>query len=193
MEIEIINVVSGLPRSGSSMLMSMLVEGGIEPLCDNIREPDEDNPRGYYEYERVKKLPEDTGWLKDARGKVVKVLAELILRLPQNYSYRIVFIQRDLDEMIASQRKMLIRRGKDPNKIPEQELRYLFNKSLKIIKNWLNKQPDMEVFYIRYNDILRNPMENIKKLNRFFGGTLDEQKMIAVVDERLYRNRAVDL
>ena len=189
MDKNIIAIVSGLPRSGTSMMMKMLEAGGIEPLTDNIRTPDTDNPKGYYEFERVKKLPEDTGWLDDAKGRVVKVLAELVKHLPDGYDYRIIFIQRKLEEVIASQKKMLIQRGEDSDSVSDEELMMLFGKYLKILKNVIGKNPNMDVIYVSYNDILANPGENISKINNFLDGILDEQKMITAIDERLYRNR----
>ena len=121
-------IVSGLPRSGTSMMMRMLEKGGLSLLVDGIRTPNDDNPKGYYEFERVKDLPEDIEWIDDAHGKVVKVLAELIKHLPDTHKYRIIFIQRSLDEVIASQRRMLIRRGEDPDKVSGEELKMLFER-----------------------------------------------------------------
>ncbi len=192
MDKEAITVVSGLPRSGTSMLMKMLESGGIEPLTDKIRTADSDNPKGYYEFERVKKLPEDTVWLEDARGKVVKVLAELIKELPNDYSYRVIFIQRNIGEMIESQKKMLIRRGEDTDKISDDELKILLEKYLRIIKHYVDNQSNMKVLYVNFNEIMQDPVESVKEINRFCGGTLDEEKMISIVDKDLYRNRMDD-
>ncbi len=183
-------IVSGLPRSGTSMLMKMLEAGGIEPVMDNIRTPDVDNPKGYYEFERVKKLPKgDTAWLEESGGKVVKVLAELVKHLPDNHHYKLIFIQRHLEEIIASQRKMLVNRGEDPDKISPTELLDLFGKYLKILKKQIESQSNMEVLYVSYNDILKNPEGNIGKINQFLDGELNEKEMLAAIDSRLYRNR----
>ncbi len=189
MTTDTITIVSGLPRSGTSLMMKMLEAGGLEPLTDDFREADEDNPKGYYEFERVKKLPGDTGWLEDARGKTVKILAELIKHLPDRYTYRIIFIQRDLDEVIESQRKMLIRRGEDPDKVSGEELKTLFTTYLRILKRWIVEQPNVSVIYVSYNEIMRNPRENIRKISAFLGGVMKEEEMVSVVDSRLYRNR----
>ena len=156
---------------------------------DNIRKADEDNPRGYYEFERVKNLPEDTGWLEDAKGRAVKVLAELVQKLPVEYSYRIVFVERDLDEIIASQKKMLVRRGEDPDHVPDSEIKDLFRKYAQILRGWLRKQSNMETLYISYNDIMSDPAGCADRLDAFFGGTLDREKMTSVIDDGLYRNR----
>ena len=190
MDKDTIIIVSGLPRSGTSMVMKMLEVGGIEPLTDNIRKADIDNPKGYYEFERVKKLPEDTEWLRDAKGKVVKVLAELMKHLPDGYNYKIIFIERNIEEIIRSQKKMLIRRGEDPNKVSDDEIKALFNKYLKIMKQRIEKRDNMDVLYINYNEIIQNPLGSIKEINQFFDGALDEGKMKAAIDKKLYRNRA---
>ncbi|MFW6144839.1 MAG: hypothetical protein ACOC55_04640, partial [Candidatus Natronoplasma sp.] len=157
MDDERIAVVSGLPRSGTSMMMEMLERGGIEPLTDRVRGPDEDNPKGYYEYERVKDLPEDTGWLEKAEGKAVKVLGELIKHLPEGYHYKVVFMERNLEEIIESQTKMLERKGKDPDDISKDELRETFKNYRKILKQQISASPNMEVIYVSYNDIMSHP------------------------------------
>src|SRR5262245_12295550 len=106
-----ITIVSGLPRSGTSMMMSMLEAGGLGALTDGIRAADEDNPKGYYEFERVKKIKQDTAWLADAKGRVVKMISQLLLDLPAAYQYRIIFMRRNIDEILASQKQMMVRRG----------------------------------------------------------------------------------
>lgn len=188
---ETITIVSGLPRSGTSMMMQMLDEGGIPPLTDKEREANIDNPKGYYEFERVKKLPEDTGWLEDARGKAVKVLAELIKHLPEGYDYKVVFMHRNLKEMIESQKKMLKRRGEDPDEVSDAELMAMFKKYRKMLKKTIDEHPDMEVIYVSYNQIMQNPKEGIESVDEFFNGDLDKKKMLSVVDKDLYRNRVV--
>ncbi|MEA1925048.1 MAG: sulfotransferase [Candidatus Altiarchaeota archaeon] len=189
MDEDTIIVVSGLPRSGTSMIMKMLEAGGITSLTDREREADVDNPRGYYEFERVKRLPEDTCWLDDARGKSVKVLAELVKHLPDEYHYKIVFMQRRIPEIIESQKKMLIRRGKDLEKVSDEEMDSLLRKYLKLMKSYIRGKDNMEVLFVSYNDIISHPRREVNAINRFFGGFLDEEGMVSVVDEGLYRNR----
>ncbi len=190
MENDVITIVSGLPRSGTSMMMKMLDEGGLEPLTDNVRTADKDNPKGYYEFERVKDLPEDTEWLDDAKGKAVKVLAEQIKHLPEGYNYKVIFMERNLEEIIESQRKMLIRQGKDPDKVSREELRDMFTKYRRILKNEISSHPDMEVIYVSYNDIMSHPEVSVDSIIAFHNGELDKDKMVNVIDEDLYRNRA---
>jgi hypothetical protein len=189
MDEDIVNIVSGLPRSGTSLMMKMLEEGGLVPLIDNIREADIDNPKGYYELERVKKLPDDTTWLPDAKGKVVKILAELIKHLPDAYTYRIVFMMRDLDEIISSQRKMMVRRGEDPDKVPDDEMKELLRAYLRNLKVFVNSHPNMKVCYISYNDLMMDPDLSIDEISDFFNGKLDPKRMRQAIDEKLYRNR----
>ena len=189
MDGEEIVIVSGLPRSGTSLMMKMLHAGGIDPMTDDIREADIDNPKGYYEFERVKKLPDDTGWMDDARGKAVKVLAELIKHLPSDRKYRIVFMMRNIEEIIASQKKMMIRRGEDPDAVSEQEMAQLLRRYLKSLKLHINSRENMEVLYISYNDIMNDPAEPVNEIMEFFGGSLDREAMMNSIDPSLYRNR----
>lgn len=189
-EKEAVVVVSGLPRSGTSMLMSMLDAGGIPPITDNIRTADEDNPKGYYEYERVKAMDKgDTAWVADAQGKTVKVISALLKYLPPEYQYSVVYIRRNMPEILASQRKMLVRRGEDPDKIDDAQMTALFEKHVKQVESWLSEQPNMQVLYVHYSDILADPENEAKRLNDFLGGDLQVERMAEVVDPDLYRNR----
>lgn len=185
-----ITVVSGLPRSGTSMMMMMLEAGGLPPLTDNIRSADEDNPKGYYEFERVKQLPKgDVAWLPDASGKAVKVIAALLPRLPGGYHYRVIFMERAMPEVLASQRQMLLRRGEDPDKIPNDMLAKLFEKHLRQVNDWVSQQPHVERLDVNYNEMLKNPQPFIMRINAFLGGNLDTRKMAEVVDPSLHRQR----
>ncbi len=183
-----ITIVSGLPRSGTSMMMQMLEAGGIPVLKDDIRRPDEDNPRGYYEFERVKQVATDQAWLEDARGKVVKMVSALLPKLPAGYQYRVVFMRRRMEEILASQKVMLARRQQEDKTGDEQMARY-FNNHLSQVSQWLAQQPNIQVLYVHYNELLAEPAPHIDELNRFLGGNLDLGKMMAVVDRRLYRER----
>ena len=187
---QIVTIVSGLPRSGTSMMMKMLEAGGLPPLTDNLRTADEDNPKGYYEFERVKQLPKgDVAWLPDALGKVVKVIAALLPSLPGGYQYRVVFMQRAMPEVLASQRQMLIRRGEDPDKIPDDVIARLFEKHLKQVNDWVSQQPNVARLDVNYNEMLKNPRPFIEQINAFLGDRLDAVRMAAVVDPSLHRQR----
>jgi hypothetical protein len=184
-------IVSGLPRSGTSMMMKMLEAGGIPPLTDKIREADNDNPKGYYEFERVKQLDKgDAAWLADTQGKVVKIISALLKHLPADYDYRIIFMRRNMPEILASQRKMLVRRGENADDMDDAKMSALFEKHLQGTIHWIESQPNVSVLYVHYSDMLSDPTPQIKRVNEFLGSSLDEKAMAGVVDQALYRNRA---
>lgn len=183
-------IISGLPRSGTSMMMAMLEAGGIPLLTDGERVADDDNPKGYFEFERVKKLNDgDISWLSDARGKAVKVISYLLMKLPDTYSYRVIFIHRKLDEILSSQRRMLINRGEDPDKINESEMKAVLNKHLQQVDGWINNRSNIERIDIDYNRILENPEEDIRRINEFLGNYLNSDDLKKVIDTKLYRQR----
>jgi hypothetical protein len=184
-----ITIVSGLPRSGTSMMMRMLEVGGMEVVTDNIRQADADNPLGYYELEKVKKIKEDVTFLDDAHGKALKMISILLRHLPPHKPYNIIFMRRDLEEVLASQKIMLARRGKDTSG-NDQEMARHFAKHLDDIAAWLATQQYMDVMYVDYHDVFRHPLSSAETVNRFVGHRLDPHKMAAVVDQTLYRNRA---
>ena len=191
---EAITIVSGLPRSGTSMMMKMLEAGGLTPLTDHIRQADADNPKGYYEFERVKKLREnDTAWLPDAEGKVVKIIASLLPHLPPTHEYRVVFMRRAMTEILASQRQMLIRRGEDPDKVSNEEMAALFERHLQQVDAWIAKQPHVKRIDVDYNQVLAAPEAEAARINHFLGGELDAEKMAGVVDPALYRQRGSEI
>ncbi len=183
-------VVSGLPRSGTSMMMRMLDLGGLEAMTDGVREPNADNPRGYYEFERVKKLPEgDTAWLEDAPGKVVKVIAALLQHLPDTYDYRVLMMRRKMDEILASQRRMLVRRGEDPDAVDDEEMSRLFEKHLAQVYDWMRRQDNVRFLDVDYNVMLSGPEAQLEEIRTFLGHPLDLQAMAGVVEPSLYRQR----
>lgn len=189
-ETEYITVVSGLPRSGTSMMMKMLEAGGLPPLTDEIRTPDDDNPKGYYEFERVKKMPDgDITWVEDTQGKAVKVISALLEHLPPDYSYRVLFMERKMNEILASQHQMLVRSGKPTDKVSDEKLAEMYSKHLAMIKNWLNTQPNFSVLYLDYNAILADPDKYSTQINQYLGESLNAEKMAGVIDPHLYRQR----
>lgn len=187
---ESVIIVSGLPRSGTSMMMRMLEAGGIEILTDGIRKADEDNPKGYYEVELVKTLKNQTDkfWLEDARGKAVKVISALLDTLPQAYRYKVIFMNRSLEEVIASQNKMRTRRG-DHSESADEEMSRLFQKHLEKVKDWIARQSNFEMIDIDHRGVLENPAHWAGRIKTFLGTEVDVGKMSEVVDESLYRNR----
>lgn len=186
---EFVTIVSGLPRCGTSMMMKMLEAGGMELLVDNIRKPDEDNPKGYYELEVVKKIREDASWLEGSHGKVFKMVSMLLYDLPGDKKYRVIFMRRDIDEMLASQRKMLERNGKSVENYDNGEMKRLYSNHLPEIEKWLSEQKNMEVLYVNYNDTICSPEETAHRVNRFLGNSLDVGEMLKAVDKSLYRQR----
>lgn len=186
-------IVSGLPRSGTSMMMQMLHRGGLPALTDQVRTADEDNPRGYFELERVKQTSDDASWVEEARGKVVKLISRLLFDLPHGASagvrYKIVFMRRDLDEVLRSQRKMLDHRGEDSTASDDGEMKELFVSHLEDVEAWLRSREDIEVLFVNYNRMLQEPAKGAERINRFLGGVLDLESMVSMVDPALYRNR----
>ncbi len=189
---EPIVVVSGLPRSGTSVMMSMLAAGGVSLLEDQIREPDVDNPDGYHEFELTKQLHEqpDKSWLASAQGKALKVISELLKELPDSYYYKIIFMDRDLREVVASQNKMLRRRGKDPGKSPDDQVVAVFEKDLRLARRWLQNRSNFEVLEVAYGSVIGDTLSAVARVNAFLGGGLRVDAMREVVDPSLYRNRA---
>ncbi len=185
-----VTVVSGLPRSGTSMMMKMFEAGGIPPLTDKIRTADDDNPKGYYEFERVKQMDKgDTAWVADAEGKSVKVISQLLRYLPPGHEYKVIFMRRNMAEILASQKKMLINRGEDPEQASDEEISALFEKHLNSVMDWMAAQPNVSVIYVHYSDMLANPAPQVAQLNEFLGGNMNIRAMGEVVDSNLYRNR----
>jgi len=169
----------------------MLDAGGIPPLTDELRSADDDNPRGYYEFEPVKKLREgDFTWLPEAQGKAVKVISALLVHLPPTQTYKVLFIQRAIPEILASQRKMLVNRGEDPDKVSDAEMALYFEKHLAQVTAWLAEQKNISTLYVDYNRMLKDPVPFVQQINQFLGGGLQVDQMVAVVDPALYRQRA---
>lgn len=191
---EPIAVVSGLPRSGTSMMMRMLEAGGLPLLTDGVRGADDDNPRGYYEYERVKRLEResDKSWLATARGKGLKVISHLLKELPGDYAYRVIFMQRDLREVIVSQARMLERRGEPDAGGDDARTTDLFRKHLVHVKLTL-AQPNFELLEVTHRAALADPRATAERVRRFLGRDLDLDRMAAAVDPSLYRNRSEEL
>jgi hypothetical protein len=191
---EPIVIVSGLPRSGTSMMMRMLDAAGFRTLTDNERTADIDNPKGYYEDERVKNLEKDPdkSWVAAARGKVLKVISHLLKDLPDENFYQIIFMRRDLDEVVASQNKMLERRGED-NPIDDQATKDYYLRHLVQVKFLVRNRDNMEILEVHYRHALDEPAKFAREVAAFLGGNLDVDAMTAVVDENLYRNRKEEL
>ncbi|MEO1259064.1 MAG: alkaline phosphatase family protein [Bacteroidota bacterium] len=186
-----IHIVSGLPRSGTSMLMQMLEAGGLEIFTDKERKPDENNPKGYYEHNAVKSLATNKQWLPEAEGKVVKAVANLLPHLPPRFKYKVVFIERDLHEVLASQRKMLNRLGKrTKDDVYPVGLMQAFELQVKKAKAWASRQANVEVLYVNHADIIENPFLVAMQIHEFYNHQLLPELMAQVPDTKLHREKS---
>jgi hypothetical protein len=185
-----ITIVSGLPRSGTSLMMQMLVAGGIPALSDGERQADPDNPRGYLEWERIKQLPNDPGCIAEGEGKVVKVISRLLLSLPAGHQYRIIFMQRPLPEVLASQDQMLRRRGNYKEGVDSAVISAAFENELRKVYGWLEGKTYVKAIRVQYHDVLNKPKDLAQQLAQFLEIPLNLDAMIQQVDASLYRNRA---
>ena len=184
-----VTIVSGLPRSGTSMMMRMLEAGGLPAITDAVRAADVDNPRGYYEFEPAKKTKEDPSWLERADGKAVKMVYQLLYDLPSDRSYRVLFMRRAIDEVLDSQRTMLARLGRDDGGIPDEKMAALFRSQLAKFDAWALGQSHLARLDVDYNRMVADPRPLAESVAEFLGGGLDSEAMVAVVEPGLYRNR----
>jgi hypothetical protein len=184
-----ITIVSGLPRSGTSLMMQMLEAGGLPVLSDGERTADTDNPKGYLEWERIKQLPKDPSLIAEAEGKVVKVISQLILSLPQGHDYRVVFMQRPLPEVLKSQDKMLRRRGNADSNADTSAIEEAFQRHLIEVNKWLAGKANVQVSRVHYHRVLREPKAVAEEIAAFLEVPLDIEAMVRQVDGSLYRNR----
>jgi hypothetical protein len=185
-----ITIVSGLPRSGTSLMMQMLVAGGMTPLSDGERIADVDNPRGYLEWERIKTLPNDPGCIAEGEGKVVKVISRLLLSLPPGHDYRVIFMQRPLPEVLASQDQMLRHRGTYKEGANPAIMSAAFEKHLREVYAWLEGKAHVKSMLLPYREVLEEPKSAAEKISEFLGLALDLDAMTQQVDGSLYRNRS---
>jgi len=181
-------VVSGLPRSGTSLMMNMLSVGGIPVFIDGKRLSDDSNPNGYFEFDKVKYLKNDASWIPQVRGKAIKIISNLLEYLPENERYKIIFIERDINEIIASQESMLKRFGK--SQVNNAELKKSFIKHLNYIKPYLDNGPNIDVTYLNYRRIIDNPEYAVNNIFYFLGiHHINKKLMEQVVDPSLYREK----
>lgn len=184
-----ITIVSGLPRSGTSLVMQMLAAGAYPVLSDGVRTADDDNPRGYLEFEQVKSLERDQSWLAAADGKAVKIISFLLPKLPAQFDYRVIFLRRDLDEVIQSQAAMLIRRGQPPGP-PADVMKTHFERHLKTVDDWLARQPNLRVLYSAHADLIQSGRHEAERFAKFLEQPFDIEAMAAVVAPGLHRQRS---
>ena len=184
-------LVSGLPRSGTSMLMQMLEKGGMPIVTDKVRTPDQDNPKGYHEFERIKEIDKttDKSWLKSYRGQVIKTISFLLQDLPLDLNYQVIFMRRNIEEVLRSQNKMLERNGSSGELVPDDKMRRNYEFHLKKVYYQLEHTPNFKVLYLDYPAVVENPKREAARINAFLGGGLNVEAMAGVVETDLYRNR----
>jgi hypothetical protein len=183
-------IVSGLPRSGTSMMMKMLATGGLSIVTDNEREADDDNPNGYFEIESSKRLKDgEVDWIYGAQGKAVKVISYLLEYLPEDLAYDIIFMDREISEILASQKKMLQRRN-EQSLVSDNEMGEQFRSHVKAVKYWVARKPNMRVMYVNYTDMVSDPEALCSSITEFLGLPLNVDAMKSVPNKELYRNRS---
>jgi hypothetical protein len=187
----VITIVSGLPRSGTSLMMQMLAAGGMPLLTDSERKPDIDNPRGYCEWEPIKSLPKEPNLIDHAEGKAVKIITQLLLSMPRGRDYKLIFMERPLPEVLASQDEMLRRRG-TTQAVDHAALTSAFRDHMKEVVGWLENRDDIPVCRMGYRRVLSDPIRCASEVRDFLGIKLDVEAMAGQVDPALYRNRRTD-
>jgi hypothetical protein len=186
-----VTVVSGLPRSGTSLMMRMLSAGGMPILADDVRAADADNPLGYFEYEPVRHTARDAGWVRECPGKAVKVIYSLLRDLPAAYDYRVIVMHRDAGEVVASQAAMLRRLGRRGSDVSVERLAEVFVRELARTEEWLRTQGNVAMRAVEFEKCIRQPAEAATEVSDFLSGGLDTEAMAHAVDESLYRQRLV--
>ena len=184
-----ITIVSGLPRSGTSLMMQMLATGGMPILTDEQRRADEDNPRGYYEWERAKLLPREPALIAEAEGKAVKVISQLLLALPASFHYRVIFMERPLAEVVASQAEMIRRRGTAGAPLGREQMISALQVHRNLVMNWIKAASNISLCAVAYHELLRDPTSVSQAVQQFLGLPLNTPAMAAQVDLSLYRQR----
>ena len=184
-----ITVVSGLPRSGTSLMMQMLAAAGLPVLTDGERQADTDNPRGYFEWERIKLLPKQPECIDEAEGKAVKVISQLLFALPAGHDYRVIFMQRPLAEVVASQAEMIRRRGTTGAPLPQAALITGLTAHLNQVNAWLKDKSNISVHRVEHHEVLRDPLATSNSIQQFLNCPLNVAAMSQQVDNSLYRRR----
>jgi hypothetical protein len=183
-------IVSGLERSGTSMLMQILKAGGIPISFDKSRKPDVNNPKGYFELEGgkiINKLMGGVFPLKLYLGEFIKITAYGLKYLPKG-NYKIIYSERNIEEILDSMEKMTGEIDSDRSQIKDS-----FQKLNNMIKKKIISRDDAEILFLNYNEIMKNPKKNINKIGGFLKiKDLDVEEMMRVIDIGLYRNRRSD-
>ncbi len=189
----VITIVSGLPRCGTSLMMQMLAAGGMSALTDGERQADTDNPRGYFEWEQIKQLPKQPDCIGQAEGRVVKCISQLLFSLPKGHDYKVIFMQRPLPEVLASQTEMIRRRGSTASPLSDAAMQKAFESHLKQIESWFKGRPEIALLRIPYHNVLHDPRGTSEKIQSFLSIPLDIKAMAAEVVPSLYRQRTAEI
>jgi len=198
-----ITIVSGMPRSGTSMMMQMLEAAGLEIATDGERSADEDNPKGYFELDDVKRIRADASFLEATVGKVVKIVAPLLPHLPKKFDYRIIFMERELEEVLASQRTMLERNQRAAARANDEALKRAYSRQLRQVKIWLARQSNISTAFVAHRISVETPMITAASVEEFLFGAGNEgtnatwpaveneriERMARVVDAGLHRQQ----
>ncbi len=185
-----ITVVSGLPRSGTSLMMQMLKNGGMELLTDSIREADDNNSRGYFEYENVKSLQKDNKWIEEAEGKAIKIIAQLLPYVPPEYDYSVIYMVRPSDEIIKSQQKMLHNLHQNTESVDPALLEKTYTKQVNRVQQWMERHPRIKTLHVFYPEVLHHPLEQAKAVRQFLNVDLDVEKMASAVDQSMWHQKS---
>ncbi len=185
-----ITVVSGLPRSGTSLVMQMLEKGGMEILIDHVRKPDENNIHGYYEYDKIKSLRKDASWLGEAEGKAVKIIAQLLPFLLPGYQYSVLFIERSMEEVLLSQSKMMNDLGQKTASDSGQ-LASIFGQQVNRVKQWVENRTNIRMLCLQYSHLILNPVEEVKRIPEFLDVDMDVKAIISVIDPSLWHHKCI--
>lgn len=174
------------------MMMKMLEAAGLAAVTDGIRSADDDNPKGYYELEAVKRTKDDPSWVPQARGKVVKVISQLLQDLPSTERFKVIFMRRDLDEVLASQKKMLVNREEEDD-ADTSSMKSTFAVHVEEVEAWMRSSEYVDVLFVSYNRMQSDSAKQIERIVKFLAGDvakeLNIESMAAVVDPALYRQR----
>lgn len=185
-----ITIVSGLPRSGTSLMMQMLERGGMNILTDSFRKADNDNLRGYYEYEKVKSLQKDNSWMGEAEDRAVKIIVQLLRFIHPDHDYSVIFMVRPIKEIISSQSKMLENLGQQGADLSLELLEKTFSRQVDRAQKWLSVNKKIHTIYMYYPEILNQPEDQAAKIKEFLGIELDTLSMASAVDISLWHQRS---
>ncbi len=185
-----ITIVSGLPRSGTSLIMQMLKKGGMDILTDQVRKADAHNEKGYYEYEKVKSIRKENTWMKEADGKAVKIITQLLPYIPTDYEYAVLYMVRPMEEILCSQKHMREQLPGDGKSVAREVLEQSYTRQVQRVQHWMENHPKMRTLYVYYPEVLAHPLEKAKEIRSFLGVDLNAEAMSSVVDMTLWHQKS---